>query len=605
MAKIKAKRGPEVNLNSITLDDGEFAVTTNGATRNLYVGLGGQNILIASSASLGDMSKGIYDTDNDGIVDQAEKVEWSGVLNKVAASSAMLGCVKIGANISVTPDGTISGNSNPESFIPKQESFTITNGQTTFNLTKGYYTPGSLTWSIYGFQQPKESITEVSSTSFAIPPGLEDGTELEVQYIQTVNLIPFPYHKDEHLPGGVDDLGLKDVALSGSYEDLSDKPTIDELQKKMLTGNTVSANYFTFAESLINTLNYSATFRITVTSGTVTTIRHELIVRIVGNGTATPEIVVESSILSASAANSGIRYIRVAYPKTLNNGYKVLIDLYTYDTSSRDIVVELLESNNINLSSSISASAYNSTYQSSLLSASLYYAGTIVSGTIYGTASGASSATWSYYFYNDSYVAGEALVANDILFLQTDNKWYKANVAGRTIPFGTIIGRCYTTYALGATVGCYTTGRWTLPTGITSTIGKELYIRGTITGGIFTNDGTITDSLIAGYSYIRLGSIVYNTSTIMYDGNNRVYTVSAKGITAIDGINFDANTLDGKDSSDFANATHDHVKADIIDMPTKLSDFENDIGAGGGIKITTSISEPTETVSGEFWYKVL
>ena len=38
--------------------------------------------------------------------------------------------------------------------------------------------------------------------------------------------------------------------------------------------------------------------------------------------------------------------------------------------------------------------------------------------------------------------------------------------------------------------------------------------------------------------------------------------------------------------------------------PTKLSELQNDIGAGGGIKITLSATAPTEGVSpGDFWYK--
>lgn len=37
--------------------------------------------------------------------------------------------------------------------------------------------------------------------------------------------------------------------------------------------------------------------------------------------------------------------------------------------------------------------------------------------------------------------------------------------------------------------------------------------------------------------------------------------------------------------------------------PTKLSELENDIGAGGGIKITTSATAPTSPSPGDFWYK--
>lgn len=259
MSKLKIRRGPQANLSNIVLDDGEFALTTDNPQR-LYVGIGGQKILLANANALGDMLKSIYDTDNDGIVDQAEKVEWSGVINKPGsftppvATPNVLGGIKVGSNLSATADGILSGNSNPESFIPKSERFVIANGQTTFNLTKGYYTPGSLAWSIYGFQQPKESITEISGTSFSIPSGLANGTEFEVQYIQTVNLEPYPYHKDEHLPGGADDLGLKPVALSGSYNDLSNRPTSMPANggTASLLGNAVEvANYNTLAPSAI------------------------------------------------------------------------------------------------------------------------------------------------------------------------------------------------------------------------------------------------------------------------------------------------------------------------------------------------------------------
>lgn len=70
MAKIKAKRGIEANIGNITLDDGEFAVTTD--TKKLYVGIAGAKICLGGASSLGDMLKSIYDTDNDGIVDNAE-----------------------------------------------------------------------------------------------------------------------------------------------------------------------------------------------------------------------------------------------------------------------------------------------------------------------------------------------------------------------------------------------------------------------------------------------------------------------------------------------------------------------------------------------------
>lgn len=47
---------------------------------------------------------------------------------------------------------------------------------------------------------------------------------------------------------------------------------------------------------------------------------------------------------------------------------------------------------------------------------------------------------------------------------------------------------------------------------------------------------------------------------------------------------------------------HTHSKSNITDFPTKLSEFENDIGAGGGTNIVCSSTEPN-LKAGEWWYK--
>jgi len=52
-----------------------------------------------------------------------------------------------------------------------------------------------------------------------------------------------------------------------------------------------------------------------------------------------------------------------------------------------------------------------------------------------------------------------------------------------------------------------------------------------------------------------------------------------------------------------AEDAHNHVKADITDMPTKLSEFQNDIGAGAGLNIVVSPTEPAGLSTGDWWYK--
>lgn len=98
MAKIKAKRGVEANLGSITLDDGEFAFTTD--TRKLYVGFSGIKYCLGSTSSMGDMLKSIYDTNGTGIVDLAEKLSVARTINGVPFDGS--------SNITITDNTKLS-----------------------------------------------------------------------------------------------------------------------------------------------------------------------------------------------------------------------------------------------------------------------------------------------------------------------------------------------------------------------------------------------------------------------------------------------------------------------------------------------------------------
>ena len=82
------------------------------------------------------------------------------------ASRDVLGLIKVGANLSILSDGTLNANDNPSSVLIQQEVFTAQAGQTTFDLTKGTYKPGTNTifWYMYGQKQPNDALIEVSPT---------------------------------------------------------------------------------------------------------------------------------------------------------------------------------------------------------------------------------------------------------------------------------------------------------------------------------------------------------------------------------------------------------------------------------------------------------
>lgn len=174
----------------------------------------------------------------------ADAVLWSGIASKPStftppvATDKLLGGVKVGANLSVTADGVLNANDNPMSYIVKQEVFTCTAGQTVFNLTKGQYTPGvgGLNVFLNGVKIDNRFFTETSNTRITTKAGLNAGDQLLVEYIQLINVTPYPIHKGEHLPGGADPLPLATTVDDGLM------PATD---KTKLDGIAVGANKYT------------------------------------------------------------------------------------------------------------------------------------------------------------------------------------------------------------------------------------------------------------------------------------------------------------------------------------------------------------------------
>ena len=241
------------------------------------------------------------------------------------------------------------------------------------------------------------------------------------------------------------------------------------------------------------------------------------------------------------------------------NGYNAQFELAANDTTARTIKIELISSSNVTLLSNLVASAPNATYQTTGSAVVVGYDGFVVGGTIYGNVSGnvsgnvtgsAGSAGYAPLINNPftTYTAGIALVANDLIILGADLKWYKASNSGVTIPIGTVIASCGTTYALNAAVATsFLFGSRTLQTGTTGTkiAGRDLYIRGQLSGQVLITDGTITTELGAGYSYIRLGALITATSLYL-DGNNRLITIGVDTLLEkFDGYGLNATKVNG------------------------------------------------------------
>jgi hypothetical protein len=152
-----------------------------------------------------------------------DTIDWSAVTGKPTtftppiASATQLGGIKVGANLTILPDGTLNANDNPASFIRKQERFTVAAGQTVFNLTKGTYKPGTgaITWFLNGDKQDDAALIESSPTSVTLPAGLPEGSEVMFEYYEVINWHPFPNHANEHLTGGADPIPLATTTSDG------------------------------------------------------------------------------------------------------------------------------------------------------------------------------------------------------------------------------------------------------------------------------------------------------------------------------------------------------------------------------------------------------
>ncbi len=105
-ALIQILYGLEMNIG--TLNIGELGYCTD--TKKLYIGTPAGNELLVAAQTVGDMLKSIYDTDNDGIVDAAESVPWTGVTGKKEFPASTTGLASLTIPHGVAPTTPVNGD---------------------------------------------------------------------------------------------------------------------------------------------------------------------------------------------------------------------------------------------------------------------------------------------------------------------------------------------------------------------------------------------------------------------------------------------------------------------------------------------------------------
>lgn len=103
---IQIMYGLEMNIGSLNI--GELGYCTD--TQKLYIGTPAGNILLVAAETAGDMLKSIYDTNNDGVVDVADTVPWSGVSGKKEFPASIESQASLTVPHGVAPTAPVNGD---------------------------------------------------------------------------------------------------------------------------------------------------------------------------------------------------------------------------------------------------------------------------------------------------------------------------------------------------------------------------------------------------------------------------------------------------------------------------------------------------------------
>lgn len=152
-----------------------------------------------------------------------DTLDWSNIINKPStftppvASTSVLGGIKVGANLSIDSNGILAANDNPTSYIVKQQEFIATSGQKVFTLTGGKYRPGIGAISVFlnGIKMINTLFTETSQNVITLNVGVDAGDRVLVEYIELINVEPYPVHATEHITGGTDPIPLATTSKDG------------------------------------------------------------------------------------------------------------------------------------------------------------------------------------------------------------------------------------------------------------------------------------------------------------------------------------------------------------------------------------------------------
>lgn len=324
---------------------------------------------------------------------------------------------------------------------------------------------------------------------------------------------------------------------------------------KTIEYNTSSTAYYKIMSYANNSSNLadikgSALFRVTVTGTNINQV-FEVAISMKNAVNTNPYIMIRNYPGTTSASTTGIRYLRIFYPKAINNGGDWDIEFQTYNATARHFKVEVFRADpkftfyETLTGSTLDTNTQNGGSTQIYTTDGVWFIGSNINGTISSATTAGSINSYLPKFVSGTlYKAGQAILAQQMVFLSTDNLFYPSTNTAKPIDPNVGIQLCSTaTNANGTPASTairqkYNNGSLTNIPHATMVNGDRCYFRCTMdANGNILSDNYVDTQMTAGYTWYYIGTATSATAINHDTTQSMFYTLDANGkLTHINGL---------------------------------------------------------------------
>lgn len=326
---------------------------------------------------------------------------------------------------------------------------------------------------------------------------------------------------------------------------------------KTIEYDTASTTFYKFCSFANNSsvwadLHGEALFRVTVTNE-AGTINHtfEMFISMKNAVNTYPYILIRNWPGTSSASQTGVRYSRNLYPRALNNGANWDFEFQTYNASQRHFKIEVFQADpKFTFYETPTATTIDSTTQNGG-STQLYTTDGfwLLGNNINMTVNTATSASYISSYLNKFVsgtlpAAGQAILAQQMVFLSTDNKFYPSTNNTKPIDPNTGVQLCSNNVNTNSAVPAsglrqkYNNATLTNIPHATLTAGDRCFFRCTMDAqGNILSDNYVDTAMSPGYTWYYIGNATSATAINHDTTQSMFYTLDANGkLTHINGL---------------------------------------------------------------------